>query len=88
MFRKLMTMFALMAFLAAPSYAADWGFNDYYEYDGGYFDSTSSDLYDINDDWYYDAYTMGDAQQREEDAGLWDNSYGWEADDDLFADDI
>lgn len=87
MFNKFFAMFAFIALATSPAYAVDWGFDEYDTYDGGYYDNTTSELYDYDDDWFYDSYTVG-AEAEEEDEGAWDNSYGWESDDDLFSDDI
>lgn len=87
MLSKLIATFAVMSVLAVPSLAADWGYDAYSSYEPGYFNTLESDLYNDNDDWFYDNYTVsGDAQQQEEDSGVFDNSYGWEADENLFAD--
>jgi hypothetical protein len=87
MFRKLFSLTALLALFMTSAYAQDWGLDTYDSYDPGFYDTTTSDLYDADDDWFYDSYIYG-SQEEVEDDGLFDASYDWEADDELFDTDL
>lgn len=84
MIKQISAVLLLIGFLISGAYAqADWGIGTYDTYDPGYFDDTSSDLYDVSDDWYYDNYTMS-AQEEEEFVDDDSYVYDWEADTELF----
>jgi hypothetical protein len=87
MFKRLMGLTALLALFVTPAaYSQDWGLDTYDSYDPGFYDTATSDLYDVEDDWFYDSYTIGAQEEEEED--VLDNSYDWEADNELFDDEI
>lgn len=58
-------------------------YEDFYNYNTGYYDSKAV-LYDTDNDWYYDYYVVGPQEEVEYEYDALEGEYEWEVKEDLF----
>lgn len=79
----LTSIFLLLSF-ASAAFANDvLVYEDYYNYDTGYYD-TRAVLYDTDNDWFYDYYVVGPQEEVEYNYDPVNDEYEWEVQHDLF----
>lgn len=82
--RVLASVLLFMMSLLPTAFANDvLVYEDYYNYDTGYYD-TRAVLYDTDNDWFYDYYVLGPQEEVEYTYDPIDNEYDWEVQHELF----